>query len=223
MARRYAQSLDRKGYLRRQYQERATNRFDLTGLFQALARTPYQGGEDETVPREGKAKRNQLKRTGPTSARPESRGAAAVSKTTGLFFRIGFGIETGIALPTCDQPLFRNGAAPFQKVRRERSFSGCTQGTFHRFSTLAGMWPQGTGHRRRTRAFLIRKAPERSGKKGSILLHAKIRRRPLGFGTGSPNSFAVSIQRLIAACALAARPPAWGHERSSRAVLALRR
>jgi hypothetical protein len=36
MARRYAQGLERKGYLRRQFQERATNRFDLTGLFDAL-------------------------------------------------------------------------------------------------------------------------------------------------------------------------------------------
>jgi hypothetical protein len=37
MARRYAQSLDRKGYLRRQYRKRAPNLFDLTGLFEALA------------------------------------------------------------------------------------------------------------------------------------------------------------------------------------------
>ena len=36
MARRYAQGLERKGYLRRQFQERATNKFDLTGLFDAL-------------------------------------------------------------------------------------------------------------------------------------------------------------------------------------------
>jgi hypothetical protein len=36
MARRYAQGLERKGYLRRQFQERAPNRFDLTGLFDAL-------------------------------------------------------------------------------------------------------------------------------------------------------------------------------------------
>lgn len=65
MVRRYAQSLDRKGYLRRQYQERATNRFDLTGLFEALSKTPYQGGEDETVPRKKGARQNRLKRTGP--------------------------------------------------------------------------------------------------------------------------------------------------------------
>ena len=35
--RRYAQSLDQKGYLQRQYRKRASNRFDLTGLFDALA------------------------------------------------------------------------------------------------------------------------------------------------------------------------------------------
>ena len=35
--RRYAQSLDRKGYLLRHYRKRASNRFDLTGLFDALA------------------------------------------------------------------------------------------------------------------------------------------------------------------------------------------
>jgi hypothetical protein len=40
MARRYAQSLDRKGYLRRRYQTKAANRFDLTGLFKALAVAP---------------------------------------------------------------------------------------------------------------------------------------------------------------------------------------
>jgi predicted ArsR family transcriptional regulator len=38
MARRYAQSLDKKGYLRRHYQRKAANRFDLTGLFEALSR-----------------------------------------------------------------------------------------------------------------------------------------------------------------------------------------
>jgi len=37
MARRYAQSLQRKGYLMRQYQKRAPNKFDLTRLFDALA------------------------------------------------------------------------------------------------------------------------------------------------------------------------------------------
>jgi hypothetical protein len=31
-----------------------------------------------------------------------------------------------------------------------------------------------------------------------LLIQAKIKRRPLGSGTGSPNSFAVSIQRRIA-------------------------
>jgi hypothetical protein len=36
MARRYAQSLQRKGYLRRQFRTRATNAFDLTDLFNAL-------------------------------------------------------------------------------------------------------------------------------------------------------------------------------------------
>lgn len=37
MARRYAQGLQKKGYLVRQFQRRAPNKFDLTGLFQALA------------------------------------------------------------------------------------------------------------------------------------------------------------------------------------------
>ena len=41
MARRYAQSLDRKGYLHRQYQKRAANRFDLSGLFEALSKAPF--------------------------------------------------------------------------------------------------------------------------------------------------------------------------------------
>jgi hypothetical protein len=62
MARRYAQSLDRKGYLRRQYRLRATNRFDLTGLFEALSVAPYLGDEDEGA---SGGKRNQLKRSGP--------------------------------------------------------------------------------------------------------------------------------------------------------------
>jgi hypothetical protein len=37
MARRYAQSLQKKGYLTRKYQKRAPNRFDLTRLFDAFA------------------------------------------------------------------------------------------------------------------------------------------------------------------------------------------
>jgi hypothetical protein len=37
MARRYAQSLQKKGYLVRQFQKRAPNKFDLTRLFDALA------------------------------------------------------------------------------------------------------------------------------------------------------------------------------------------
>jgi len=37
MARRYAQSLQKKGYLMRQYQKRAPNKFDLSRLFDALA------------------------------------------------------------------------------------------------------------------------------------------------------------------------------------------
>jgi Helix-turn-helix domain len=40
MARRYAQRLQKKGYLVRQFQRRAPNKFDLTGLFEALAGTP---------------------------------------------------------------------------------------------------------------------------------------------------------------------------------------
>jgi hypothetical protein len=39
MARRYAQRLQKKGYLIRQFQYRAPNKFDLTGLFEALAGT----------------------------------------------------------------------------------------------------------------------------------------------------------------------------------------
>ncbi len=42
MARRYAQSLDKKGYLRRQYQPHGMNRFDLSGLFEALSRNTYR-------------------------------------------------------------------------------------------------------------------------------------------------------------------------------------
>jgi hypothetical protein len=38
MVRRYAQRLQRKGYLRREFQMRATNKFDLTGLFRALSK-----------------------------------------------------------------------------------------------------------------------------------------------------------------------------------------
>jgi hypothetical protein len=37
MTRRYAQQLQRKGYLRREFQNQDTNKFDLAGLFQALA------------------------------------------------------------------------------------------------------------------------------------------------------------------------------------------
>lgn len=36
MVRRYAQSLQKKGYLRRQFRARASNAFDLTDLFNAL-------------------------------------------------------------------------------------------------------------------------------------------------------------------------------------------
>jgi Helix-turn-helix domain len=38
MARRNAQCLQKKGYLIRHFQKRAANKFDLTGLFEALAR-----------------------------------------------------------------------------------------------------------------------------------------------------------------------------------------
>lgn len=40
MARRYAQSLQKKGYLIRQYQNHAPNKFDLTRLFDAFSRVP---------------------------------------------------------------------------------------------------------------------------------------------------------------------------------------
>src|SRR5260370_23363755 len=40
MVRRYARSLEGKGLLRRQFQLRAPNRFDLSGLFQAVVNEP---------------------------------------------------------------------------------------------------------------------------------------------------------------------------------------
>src|SRR6266850_1694389 len=46
MARRYAQRLQKKGYLIRQFQHRAPNKFDLTGLFEALAETPASRSGD---------------------------------------------------------------------------------------------------------------------------------------------------------------------------------
>lgn len=60
MARRYAQSLDKKGYLRRQYQQKATNRFDLTGLFDALSEQGLQDDNDDSS--SSKNKRNRLRR-----------------------------------------------------------------------------------------------------------------------------------------------------------------
>ena len=127
MARRYAQSLDRKGYLRRQYQERKTNRFDLTGLFEALARTPYQGGEEETAPRKKGARRNQLKRTGPRHG--PTGGAAEGPSCTGLLFGIEFGIEPAIALPNGDQPLLPQRCGTLPNGAQERGpFLGCLQG-----------------------------------------------------------------------------------------------
>jgi len=47
MARRYAQGLQKKGYLTRQFQKRAPNKFDLTRLFDALAEV--KTGMDEKV------------------------------------------------------------------------------------------------------------------------------------------------------------------------------
>jgi hypothetical protein len=76
MARRYAQSLDRKGYLRRQYQLRATNRFDLTGLFEALSVAPDRGNEDGAASGQGGAKPNQLKRSGPRHGPTPQAGAS---------------------------------------------------------------------------------------------------------------------------------------------------
>jgi hypothetical protein len=51
MVRRYAQALDKKGYLRRHYQTKAANRFDLTGLFEALSKPPAQdhGSRSEEI------------------------------------------------------------------------------------------------------------------------------------------------------------------------------
>jgi hypothetical protein len=53
MARRYAQSLQKKGYLVRQFQKRAPNKFDLTRLFDALAEvrleTASEGKGEEVV------------------------------------------------------------------------------------------------------------------------------------------------------------------------------
>jgi len=54
MARRYAQSLQKKGYLMRQYQKRAPNKFDLSRLFDALTEvhqetTGEENGEEIEV------------------------------------------------------------------------------------------------------------------------------------------------------------------------------
>ncbi len=59
MARRYARSLELKGLLRRKFQRRAANRFDLSPLFEAVAKTPDT--RRATV-------RHDLKRTVPDSA-----------------------------------------------------------------------------------------------------------------------------------------------------------
>src|SRR5947209_5156622 len=44
-----------------------------------------------------------------------------------------------------------------------------------------------------------------TGERALTPVQAKIKRRPLGSGIGSPNSFAVSIQSRIASCALESR------------------
>jgi Helix-turn-helix domain len=52
MARRYAQSLQKKGYLVRQFRKRAPNKFDLTRLFDALAEVRLEAatqGEGEEI------------------------------------------------------------------------------------------------------------------------------------------------------------------------------
>ena len=49
MARRYAQGLQKKGYLMRQFQERAPNKFDLTGLFEALAEISGHKSEERMM------------------------------------------------------------------------------------------------------------------------------------------------------------------------------
>jgi hypothetical protein len=49
MARRYAQGLQKKGYLIRQFQERAPNKFDLTGLFEALAEISGHKSEERIM------------------------------------------------------------------------------------------------------------------------------------------------------------------------------
>lgn len=49
MARRYAQGLQKKGYLIRQFQERAPNKFDLTGLFEALAEISGHQSEERMM------------------------------------------------------------------------------------------------------------------------------------------------------------------------------
>lgn len=46
MVRRHARSLEQKGYLRREYQHRGPNKFDLTGLFDALAKYVENQNED---------------------------------------------------------------------------------------------------------------------------------------------------------------------------------
>jgi hypothetical protein len=45
MTQRYAQQLQRKGYLRREFQNQKTNKFDLTGLFQALSKRAAEDQE----------------------------------------------------------------------------------------------------------------------------------------------------------------------------------
>lgn len=55
MARRYAQSLQKKGYLVRQFQKRAPNKFDLTRLFNALVEV-----RPETASEEGSATASEI-------------------------------------------------------------------------------------------------------------------------------------------------------------------
>lgn len=60
MVRRYAQSLQKKQYLIRQYQSHAPNKFDLTRLFDALAEVPQRPPNEEKVGVEDEKRRRKI-------------------------------------------------------------------------------------------------------------------------------------------------------------------
>ena len=67
-----------------------------------------------------------------------------------------------------------------------------------------GRWPEIKNNKSacRRQSALFRSASRATRRRLSPGHQAKIRRRPLGSGIGSPNSLAVSIQRRMASCAL---------------------